>query len=188
MFFFAFNESYTDILIKKAKKGDEGAFCALIRDIEPYVFNFALRMMNGNRQDAEDMAQEAFLRVYRALPGYKHNASLKTWALHICKNVCLDEIRRRQSRITITEEIPETVADKRTVQDEVIEGERRRELELAICRLDERSKMLIVLRDINGLSYKTISEIMSMEQGTVKSALNRARKKLRLIIAEQNII
>lgn len=188
MFFIAFNESYTNILIKKAKKGDEGAFCALIHDIEPFVFNFALRMMNGNRQDAEDMAQEAFLRVYRALPGYKENASFKTWSLRICKNACLDEIRRRQARITPVEEIPETFADKTLVQEQVIGMERREALKAAISSLDERSKTLIVLRDINGLSYNTIGEIMDMELGTVKSALNRARKKLRDIIVEQNLI
>ncbi len=188
MFFIAFNESYTNILIKKAKKGDEDAFCTLIHDIEPFVFNFALRMMNGNRQDAEDMAQEAFLRVYRALSGYKENASFKTWALRICKNVCLDEIRRRQSRITACDEIPETVADKSTVQEQVIGAERKRALEAAINSLDERARTLIVLRDINGFSYKAIGEIMDMEIGTVKSALNRARKKLLDIIVEQNLI
>lgn len=186
--FLAFNEALVENLIKKAKKGDEAAFCTLVEDMEPFVYNFALRMMNGSHQDAEDMAQEAFLRVYKALTGYKGEASFKTWVLRICKNVCLDEMRKRKARITPVEEIPEIMADSADVQGEIIENERREMLKRAINSLDERAKMLVVLRDINGLSYKEISSIMGLEQGTVKSALNRARKKLREIIGEQNII
>lgn len=188
MFFIAFNDGHINILISRAKKGDEGAFCTLMGDLEPFVFNLALRLMNGNHQDAEDMAQEAFLRVYKALPGYKENASLKTWVLRICKNVCLDEIRKRKTHISDTEEIPETVADKSTVHEEVMAAERRRALENAINSLDERAKMLIVLRDIKGMSYKEIAEVTELEIGTVKSSLNRSRKKLREIIVEQNLI
>lgn len=188
MFFAAFNEDPVDLLIKKAKKGDEAAFCNLIGDIEPFVFNLALRMMNGNRQDAEDMTQEAFLRVYRSMGSYRENASFKTWALRICKNVCLDELRRRQSRISDTLEISETIADTASVQDEVLAAERRRALERAVDSLEERAKTLIVLRDINGMSYKAIGEVMGMEIGTVKSAINRSRKKLREILEEQNLI
>lgn len=188
MFFAVFNDNRIDLLIKKAKRGDETAFCNLIGDIEPFVFNLALRMMNGNRQDAEDMTQEAFLRVYRSLSTYKENASFKTWALRICKNVCLDELRRRQSRISDTMEIPETIPDSSSVQDEIIAGERRRVLEKAVDSLEERAKALIVLRDINGMSYKDIADVMDMEIGTVKSAINRSRKKLREILEEQNLI
>lgn len=188
MFFAVFNDNTVDLLIKKAKKGDESAFCKLIGDIEPFVFNLALRMMNGNRQDAEDMAQEAFLRVYKSMGTYNEKASFKTWALRICKNVCLDELRRRQSRISDTSEIPETLADGGSVQEEVLAAERRRGLEKAINTMDERTKTLIVLRDINGMSYKDIAVVMDMEVGTVKSAINRSRKKLREILEEQNLI
>lgn len=191
MFFlalFAFNEAVLENLINKAKKGDESAFCDLVGDMEPLVYNFALRMMNGNHQDAEDMAQEAFLRVYKSLTGYKAEASFKTWVLRICKNVCLDEMRKRSVRVVAGEEVPEVVADSTDVQGEVVDNERREMLKNAINSLEERAKMLIVMRDINGLSYKEISQITGLEQGTVKSALNRARKKLREIIGEQNII
>lgn len=191
MFFlalFAFNEAVLENLINKAKKGDESAFCDLVGDMEPLVYNFALRMMNGNHQDAEDMAQEAFLRVYKSLTGYKAEASFKTWVLRICKNVCLDEMRKRSVRVVAGEEVPEVVADSTDVQGEVVDNERREMLKNAINSLEERAKMLIVMRDINGLSYKEISQTTGLEQGTVKSALNRARKKLREIIGEQNII
>ena len=188
MFFAVFNDNTTDLLIKKAKRGDEAAFCTLISDIEPSVFNLALRMMNGDHQDAEDMAQEAFFRVYRSLGTYRENASFKTWALRICKNVCLDELRRRQARISDTTEIPETLSDKTSVQEEVLASERRRLLEQAVDSLEERAKALIVLRDINGMSYKAIAEVMDMEIGTVKSAINRSRKKLRDILEEQNLL
>jgi RNA polymerase sigma-70 factor (ECF subfamily) len=187
MLFAVISEKCMDLRIKKAQKGDEKAFCDLIRDIEPLVFNLAYRML-GNRQDAEDMSQEAFLRVYKALPSYRGDASFKNWALRICKNVCLDEIRRRASRISAEGEVPETVADKADVQVEVLATERRKSLETAINSLDDRAKMLIVLRDINGLSYSAIAEITDMELGTVKSAINRARKKLRAIVEEQNLI
>jgi RNA polymerase sigma-70 factor (ECF subfamily) len=100
----------------------------------------------------------------------------------------LDEIRRRASRISAEGEVPETVADKADVQAEVLATERRRSLETAVNNLDDRAKMLIVLRDINGLSYSAIAEITDMELGTVKSAINRARKKLRVIVEEQNLI
>jgi RNA polymerase sigma-70 factor (ECF subfamily) len=187
MIFAVISEKYTDLRIKKAQRGDEKAFCDLVRDMEPLVFNLAYRML-GNRQDAEDMAQEAFLRVYKALPAYRGEASFKNWTMRICKNVCLDELRRRSSRITAEEEIPETIADKTDVQAKVLAGERLRSLEEAINSLDERSKLLIVLRDINGLSYSAIAETMELELGTVKSAINRARKKLRTVVEEQNLL
>ncbi len=187
LFFLSFNDANIQSLIEKAKKGDEGAFCSLVRDLEPYVYNLALRLMNGNRQDAEDMAQEAFLRVYKALPGYKENSSLKTWTLHICKNVCLDEIRKRKVRINPVDDIPETKADTTDVQEEIISAERRKNLIKAINSLDERAKLLIVMRDINGLSYDEIGQALYMNIGTVKSSLNRARKRLRKILTEQNL-
>lgn len=179
LLFIVFNDSHTTSLIERAQKGDEAAFCELIEKIQPFVYNLALRMMNGNSQDAEDMSQEAFLRVYKALPKYKEDASLKTWSLRICKNICIDEIRHRTAVELQTDELNELVADKTDVQEQVSAKERRAELVKAINSLDERSRMLIVMRDINGLSYKEICDAAEMNEGTVKSALNRARKKLK---------
>lgn len=188
LFFIAFNDDFTNELINKAKRGSESAFCTLIGSIEPFVYNLALRMMDGSRQDAEDMSQEAFLRVYKALPAYNEKASFRTWALHICKNVCLDEKRRRASRISTQEEINEALPSDISVSEEVMARERKKALKKAIDSLDKRARLLIVMRDINGLSYKELAEMTDMEIGTVKSALNRARKKLREIITEQNLI
>jgi RNA polymerase sigma-70 factor (ECF subfamily) len=187
MLFAIISEGYTNILIKKAAKGNEDAFCSLIREIEPLVFNLAYNLL-GNRQDAEDMSQEAFLRVYKALPNYRGEASFKNWAMRICKNVCMDEMRRRKVRIQPVGDVPETLADNTDITSQILEDERKQALRTAIDSLDERARTLVIMRDINLMSYKQIAEVMDLEIGTVKSALNRARKKLREIIEEQNLL
>ena len=88
-------------IIRRVQKGDVNAFEALVRAYEKNVYNLALRMM-GNAQDAEDMAQEAFLKAYNSLPGFRGDSRFSVWLYRIVSNVCLDQLRKKSKRPTVS--------------------------------------------------------------------------------------
>lgn len=171
------------------KKGDEEAFAALVRLCERKVYNLALRYTN-NEADALDVSQEVFLRVFRALPGFKGDSSLTTWVYRIAVNTSIDLSRRRsrraESSLTETdEEGRETELPDLRYSPEAEYGrtELREAIKAAIAALDSDYRAVIILRDVNGLSYGEISEALALSEGTVKSRIFRAREKLRVPLA-----
>jgi RNA polymerase sigma-70 factor (ECF subfamily) len=175
-------------LLERSKKGDIEAFEKLIEDYQTKVFNIAFRMI-GNYDDASDLAQEVFLRVYKSLKGFKEQSSFSTWIYSITKNVCLDEIRRRKNKnvVYLDEDIrlnDGDVARQLESRDDTPEetaerNELRRQINDVINKLNDEHRMVIILRDIQGFSYEEIGEITGCPEGTVKSRINRARKLLR---------
>lgn len=174
-------------LIKKCKAGDIDAFEQLIGGHQKRVYNIALRIM-GNEEDAKDMAQEALLRAYRSIGGFKEQSAFSTWMYRIVTNVCLDEIRRRKNEnVTVIENISETeggealnASSKEDTPEKQYERlEQRQIIEAAIKELNEEYRSVIVLRDIQGFSYEEISVILQCSSGTVKSRINRARNILK---------
>jgi RNA polymerase sigma-70 factor (ECF subfamily) len=182
------------ILLKKARNGDIEAFELLIEDYQKKAFNVAYRMM-GNSEDANDLVQEALIRIFKSIKNFKEQSSFSTWVYRIVTNVCLDELRRRKNKFTISidEDIqledgnvkrqiesegptPEESLESKEIQDIVTK---------AIEELSNEHKKVIVLRDIQGFSYDEISDIMKCPEGTVKSRINRARKALREILKKQ---
>jgi len=179
-------------LLIKAKSGDIEAFEQLIEAYEKKVFNIALRMI-GNYDDANDIAQEVFIRVYKSLGGFKEQSAFSTWIYRITTNVCLDELRKRKNKKVVyidedlkgddgeikrqfeaTEPTPEMVAEKNYVKQVVND---------AIQKLSEEHRTVIILRDINGFSYEEIAKITKCPEGTVKSRINRARQALKDILS-----
>ncbi|HHW49075.1 MAG TPA: sigma-70 family RNA polymerase sigma factor [Clostridiaceae bacterium] len=179
-------------LINKAKCGDIEAFEQLIEVYQKKVFNIALRMI-GNYEDANDIAQEVFIRVYRSLGGFKEQSAFSTWIYRITTNVCLDELRKRKNKnvVSIDEDVksddgeikrqieaneptPEAVAEKNYIKQVVND---------AINQLSEEHRTVIVLRDIQGFSYEEIAKITKCPEGTVKSRINRARHALKDILS-----
>ena len=174
-------------LVQRAKAGDHDAFAALVTAYESKIYNLALRYL-GNREDAMDASQEIFLRVYRFLPGFQEESGFSTWIYRIGVNVCKDLLIRRGRRNEQPLEVPDEesesrpieVADQRYNPEEVLEGaELRKSLSDAISSLPEQQREIIVLRDIQGLSYEEIATVLSLEAGTVKSRISRARENLR---------
>ncbi len=174
-------------LVQKAKAGDRDAFAALVSAYEGKIYNLALRYL-GNREDAMDASQEVFLRVFRFLPGFQEESGFSTWIYRIGVNVCKDMLAKRTRRGELPLEVPDEDEDYRTAEvadsrydPEAIteQADLRQTLAEAIAQLPQQQREMIVLRDIQGLSYEEIGQVLSLEAGTVKSRLSRARENLR---------
>ena len=174
-------------LVQQAKAGDQNAFAQLVTAYESKIYNLALRYL-GNREDAMDASQEVFLRVYRFLPGFQEESGFSTWIYRIGVNVCKDMLAKRGRRNEQPLEVPDEenesrtieVADRRYEPEHIMEGvELRTVLADAISSLPEQQREMIVLRDIQGLTYDEIANVLFLESGTVKSRISRARENLR---------
>ena len=174
-------------LVQQAKAGDRNAFAALVSAYESKVYNLALRYL-GNREDAMDASQEVFLRVFRFLPGFQEESGFSTWIYRIGVNVCKDMLAKQSKRNEQSIEVEDEDDERRTIDivdcryapEQILENaELRTMLSKAIASLPEQQREVIVLRDIQGLSYEEIAGVLSLESGTVKSRLSRARENLR---------
>lgn len=179
------------LLLDKAKKGDVEAFEILVEKYQKKVFNIALRML-GNYDDASELAQEAFIKIYKSINSFKQESSFSTWIYRIATNVCLDELRRRKNRNiayideeiqTEDGEIRRELMDNSMSPEAVAElNEMRQAVNNAIMSLSEEHRIVVVMRDIHGMSYEEISKITNCPEGTVKSRINRARISLKGIL------
>lgn len=178
-----------ETLIRRFLQGDGGAFDRLVELCSSRVFNLAYRLV-GNRDDAQDIAQEAFVRIYHALPRFQGGSSFNTWMYRIVVNVCYDELkrrRRRPSNFTDLCDYDEPMRDPAggvSAEEAAMRNERRRVLQQAIVTIPEPYRMVLVLYDLQGLSYQEISDILETNLGTIKSRLNRARLILREKLSE----
>ena len=173
-------------LVSQARGGDMGAFETLVKKYEGKVYGIALNML-VNKEDARDAAQEAFIKVYRALPGFRGDSKFTTWLHRITNNVCLDYLRKRD-RFTVSldgEADDDGEAKSRDIPADfdvgaaVESAEFRTFVRRAMDQLPEQHRMMIVMRDMQDLSYTEIASLLELPEGTVKSRINRARKHLR---------
>ena len=175
-------------IIEKCKQGDLSAFDDLVRRYEKRVYNFAYRM-TGNYDDANDIAAEAFIKVYNAIKSFRGDANFSTWLFRIVTNSYLDGRKRSKAymNIPLDEYIDlEESSVTRQIEDpspsplEHLEaGERSEVLEWAINNLPEYQRIMVLLYHTQGQSYEDIAEIIGLPIGTVKSRLNRARLALK---------
>jgi len=183
-------------LIRKAQSGDVAAFEQLVESYQQSVFNIAYRTI-GNYDDAADMAQEAFVKVFLKLSEFKEGSKFSTWIYRITTNVCLDEFRRRKKRPSVSMSTNIETEDGdivREIEDESsnIEANYEREEQLkivnrAIAKLPENQRAVIVMRDINEMSYDDISAVLKCSVGTVKSRISRARDALHEILKKDGL-
>lgn len=178
------------LLIKKSQKGDIDAFEALISDNTKFVYNIALKMLK-NKEDAEDISQEALIKVYKNIDSFNMESSFRTWMYRIVVNTCLDHMRKNKTTVVsidkpiITEhnEFQVEIEDRSFSPEELFEKkETQKMISGALNQLDESFKTAIILRDINDFSYEEIADILTCSLGTVKSRISRGRQKLREII------
>ena len=177
-------------LIRRIKAGDVQAFEEIVKTYEKPVYNLALRY-TGNPDDAFDVSQDVFLRVYRSIDTFKGQSKFSTWLYQIATNICIDHCRKasrkKEISMTVTDDTGEETeldfADNSYTPEQVIEQEElKEELNRCIGKLGDEHRLILTLRDIEGLSYQEIGTILQMEQGTVKSRLFRAREKLRKLL------
>lgn len=182
------------ILIAKAKRGDSEAFEELVKSYYKTVFNIALKMF-ANREDASDMAQEAFIKIYKSIGSFKGESSFKTWLYRVATNLCLDELRSRKKRkiISFDEQFANTDSEnihvpQNTVispESELLKKELRDCVNDAIKKLPDDLRLAVILRDIQNFSYHEISAILTCAEGTVKSRISRGREQLRKLLSEK---
>ena len=171
-------------LVEKAKCGDSSAFEALYDMYAAKVYNLALRM-SRNTEDALDLSQEIFIRVYKSLPFFKGNSSFSTWLYSIASNACIDFTRSRSKKKT--ESVDDAVfelPDIKTPESELEKKQLREDISNAIALLPPNLREVIVLREINDLSYGEIADALDIEIGTVKSRISRARERLCVLLKD----
>jgi RNA polymerase sigma-70 factor (ECF subfamily) len=178
-------------LVERAKSGDIEAFEQLIVGCQKKVFNIAYRMI-GNYDDANELAQEVFLKAFRSIKKFKGDSLFSTWIYKVTTNVCLDEIRTRKKKVVISldqeiefndREIKRQIPDNAPTPDmEAETNELKQIVNESIAQLNENYRSVIILRDIQGLSYGEISKVVNCPEGTVKSRINRARQALKKIL------
>lgn len=180
-------------LIRGLKRKDEKAFSALVLRHQGQIFNVCYRML-GNAAEAEDIAQDVFVKAFIAIGSFRGDSAIGTWLYRIAVNLCKNRLKylgRRQYNSTAEiSDVPEraysesgtarTVGEPAARPDQVFEGNRAEtRVQKALASLDEAFRELLVLRDIQGLTYAEVVHITGLAEGTVKSRLHRARAALR---------
>ncbi len=185
-------------VIRAAQRGDEQAFEVLLGSLERQVYRLCYSMTRS-REDAEDATQETLIKLWRTLPTYRFECPILPYTLRMARNTVLDLLRRRAARartasLTVQDEAAESevidIADPDEYADPARAYERQQRIETVRAAIDELppdQRDIVMLKDIQGCSYEQIGQILQIGEGTVKSRLSRARKKLAELLKERNI-
>lgn len=181
-----------DNLIERLRNRDEAAFEEFVSQFERSIYNLALRQ-TGHPQDAQDITQEVFLRIYRGIANFRADAKLSTWVYQITLNACVDLTRRRvrhpelplvvqnedgdETMLDTPDETyaPEPLYERTALREQIADG---------LQKLSDEYRKILILRDVNGLSYDEIGQVLALPEGTVKSRLFRARDRLAAILRD----
>ncbi|UQD50790.1 RNA polymerase sigma factor SigW [Bacillus methanolicus] len=173
--------------IKEVIKGDQNAFGEIVELYKDKVFQLCYRML-GNRHEAEDIAQEAFIRAYVNINSFNINLKFSTWLYRIATNLCIDRIRKKKPDYYLDAEVSgsdgltmysQIAADTALPEEELQSLELQETIQKEISKLPEKYRTVIVLRYIEELSLNEISEILDLPLGTVKTRIHRGREALR---------
>ena len=181
-------------LIERVRSGDTDAFEPLVRQYERAVYSRAYALL-ANVEDARDAAQEAFLRAFRSIKTFRGESRFSVWLYRLTTNVCLDALRRRRPILPLS--IDDDDGEERSIelpdlryepQSELERSELRRAVREALAMLPPPLRQAITLREIEGLSYEEIGELLGLVPGTVKSRIFRARARLLNILSSKGNI
>jgi RNA polymerase sigma-70 factor, ECF subfamily len=173
-------------ILRKAQRGDERAFAIIVRMYETPVYNYVLRLTNGEKALAEDLTQEVFLRVFQGLPRFSLRCKFTTWLFQVTKNRVLDELRAKERRPLA----PVCIDDVPPLEALELPAERVEEIDAlwrAIEGLPVDLKMALLLRDVVGLSYSEIADSLEITLATVKWRIFKAREDVQIALARQGI-
>ena len=173
-------------IIEKVLGGDANAFEELVLKYEKTVYNLALRMV-GDRDDASDMTQEAFIKAYGSLSSFRGDSKFSVWIYRIATNVCLDFLRsksrKQQVSLTVSDDDDEDaqldIPDPSSApEQQLMQKMSMQSVEEGLKTLPDKQRQILVMRELGGMSYAEIGAALSLEEGTVKSRIFRARKRL----------
>jgi RNA polymerase sigma-70 factor (ECF subfamily) len=172
--------------VRRVQAGETEAFEALVEKYSRKTFRLAFRVLR-DQEEALDVAQEAFVKAFRSLPRFKGDSAFYTWLFRITMNLALDRRRQRATRARLmgAEDVPPeewertAVSEATSPDDEAASVERRGRIGRALETLSEHHRSIIILSDIEGLTYREIAEVLDVPMGTVMSRLHNARKRLR---------
>ncbi|WP_256761610.1 RNA polymerase sigma factor SigW [Cohnella sp. WQ 127256] len=174
-------------LARLALKGDQRAFAEIVDMYKDKLYHLAYRM-TGNRQEAEDVVQETFLRVYKNLDRYDENQKFSTWIYRIATNLCIDRLRKRKAVYSLDAESSEhegldgyamLPSDDRTPESELLLSETQKLIRGAIATLPVKYKSVMILRYLQDMSLQEISDVLGMPVTTVKTRVHRGREFMR---------
>ena len=173
--------------IKQVLKGDQNAFSDIVNLYQHKLYQICYRML-GNKQEAEDIAQEAFVRAYINLHTFDQKRKFSTWLYRIATNLCIDRLRKKQTDDYLDADVAGTdgldmyshiASDEQLPEEQALQMELQDRIQYEISRLPDKYRTVIVLRYIEELSLQEISEILDMPLGTVKTRIHRGREALR---------
>jgi RNA polymerase sigma-70 factor (ECF subfamily) len=174
-------------LLNRCRGGDELAWEALVRRYQARVYGLAVHYVR-NAEEARDVAQEIFVRIYRKLGSYRDEDAFLPWMLRVGRNVCIDHLRREKVRPSGAgvpiENAPEIADGGPTPEDHWAADDRRQVVHRALRRLSEPSREMILLKEIQGLNLQEIADLLGVPLGTVKSRSSRARIELARKVVE----
>ena len=183
-------------IVQRVLQGDVNAFEKLVLEYEKSVYAITQRM-TGNAEDAADMTQETFIKAYNSLSSFRGDSKFSVWLYRIATNVCLDFLRSRSRKPTVSlsvedddgEEVELDIADESQSPERLLErGLTRDAVRRGLNALSPEYRQILLLREIQGLSYEEISDVLTLEVGTVKSRIFRARKRLCAFLLEDGNI
>ncbi len=173
-------------LIKNAQAGDTNAFAALVTKHGVLVYNLALRTL-CDPQEAEDVAQETFVRAWQALPRFRADSRLSTWLYRIATNLCYNRLPQLKRELAALD--PDTEIDlpdeRQVVEGALLSSELINQVQTAVNQLPESYRLLITLRHVQGLSYTEIAAVTNLSIGAVKTGIFRARQQLRQMLTQE---
>jgi RNA polymerase sigma-70 factor (ECF subfamily) len=172
----------TDALIERCLRGDQAAWEDIVRLYRRRVFNIAYKFV-GRHDEAEDLTQEVFLKLYKSLDTFDRRANFQTWLISVSRNLCIDHYRsvRREREMTNRDVDPAELsppASERSAQTVLEQRDGVDLLRDALARLAPPLRMVVLMRDIREMSYQEIAERLGLPEGTVKSRINRGRTEL----------
>ena len=172
----------TDALIERCLAGDQTAWEQIVRQHWRKVFNLAYKFV-GRHDEAEDLTQDIFLKIFKALHTFDRRANFQTWLISISRNLCIDHYRSvRKERETMARDVDASqlmpVSRERSPHGELEQIDLRKRIRLALAELPATLREAVVLRDLQEFSYQEIADKLRLPEGTVKSRINRGRLEL----------
>ena len=178
-----------ELLLRRARRGDPEAFEQLIGPLEQRIWRICWHY-TGNREAAEDCGQETMLRIWRNLGNYRGDCALESWVYRIAANCCMDYLRKKKrDRSVSVEPLKEQGFDPADTspgtEEQAVTGDEHRRLREAITLLPEEQREALVLTQLEKIPYEQAAQMLGTSEGTVKSRVNRAKTRLREMLAEE---